>query len=581
MKTLIYISFLLACFSIKAQSSWDIEREKEHGVLRLSIDELEGDYFYYFVYKNKSTQNFDTLRNQEAHLDLGNPESDYFYSIGKLLKAMPPGVYGKKSINKHIYEDWSYVSFPILGLSEAQVWVTNSNNEESMRIYFEFDSSDTADYIFQLNFKPGNYLIDAPLLKHFSLSNRFTELYSTIPLEQMLEQIQHSPYKYLGEPLVIPSKTRNPNLSIVKIEDPEALRCFPFYEGLRYSSPLASTLKAIEHPFYKKIKYQSPIDQMMVPNYMKADSSNDEQKAYCIEHTYVKPLYLYSDNIEADGIVSISKNSPTVNRKLKGATDDTTFLSLESYLEALLFSKNNPCNQPFYSVSQVAFPFKADSLVSIEVTETFFKLPPADSMKLMEYNKELKKAIEKAERPPKKNFLKSFFSFFNPNNKIEKDNQPYMPKLESLKLPMPDYEVNIPNICDSLIYSQPSKNYLNNGYYSWEAVDPCYNWNDSNYYSINYFSMVLNPYTLQPYDPEELFGPNFREVVYTEIIKEYERIHSSHEYLNFNFNVNHYRPEFKRRFMWGIDQEYVVIYFGNEGEFSAYRKLLIPYEKFQ
>lgn len=575
MKTLILIVSLLTCFSIKAQTTWNIEREKEHGVLRIKIEDLTIDDYYYFVYSNQNNNSLDTLRNQEAHLDLGNSEPTYYYNMGKLLKALPPGIYGKKSINKHIYDDWNYVSFPILGLSEAQVIVKNPDNGTSMRIFFEFDSSDTVDYVFQLNFKPGNYFIDAPLLKHYSLSKRFSEHYTS----NQREQILHAPFKHLHEPLVILSQTNNPNLSIIKIGDPEALRCVPFYDKIRYSSE--STLNMIEHPFYKKIKYSSPKAKMMVPDYMKADTSNDEQQAYCIENTYVKPLYLYNENIEANGIVSVSRNNPSVNRRLRGATVDTTFLNLESYLEAILFSHKNHCNQPFYSVSQVDFPFNSDSIISIEVTERFYKLPPSDSLQLMKYKKELKKALEKADRPPKKHFFKSFFSIFKRKKMVKENNEPYMPKLELLMLPIPRYEVKIPNICDSLLYSQPSNNYLNNGYYSWEAVKPCYSVDDTSFFSTKYFSTVLNPYTLQPYDPEKLFGPSFRKVVYNEIMKEYERIHLSNEHLNFNFNEHQYRPDLKRHFRWGLAQNHVIIYYGDEGEFWAYRKLLIPFEYFQ
>lgn len=573
MKALVLLLSLFTLISTKAQSTWDVEREKEHGVLRIKIDDLKGDGHYYFVYKNKNTQNSDTLRNQEAHLDLGNSEPNYHYKMGKLLKGLPPGVYSKKSINEHLYDDFNYVSFPILGLSEAQIIVKNSNNSQIMRIFLDFNSHDTADYIFQLNFKKGDFYINAPLLKHHALSKNYPLRRSSIEPEQLLL----TPYKYIKRLSVKPSQTSNFNLSIVNIGDPEALRCTPFYDKLRYSSPIVSAIKTIEHPFYKKIKYLSPTARMRVPNYMKADPSNDQQKAYCLEHSYVKPLYLYREKTKKGAHLSIGRNNLPVNRKFRRSVSDSTFLGLESYLETLLFSKNNPCDQPFYSVSKVDFPLIADSIVSIEISERFYNLPPADSVQLMDYKKNLKKAVEKAERPAKKNF----FRFFKRKKKIRVDKRPYMRTVEVFTLPMPEYEVDIPKSHDSILYSQPSYNNLNNGYYSWEAVEPFYNFDDTNIYSIQYFSVVLNPYTLQPFDPEELFGPNYREVVYSEIMKEYERLHSSGENLNFNFNDKHYKPELKRNLNWGIDQENVIIYYGNEGEFWTYRKLLIPFEHFE
>jgi hypothetical protein len=92
--------------------------------------------------------------------------------------------------------------------------------------------------------------------------------------------------------------------------------------------------------------------------------------------------------------------------------------------------------------------------------------------------------------------------------------------------------------------------------------------------------MVVNPYTLQSYNPENLFGPRFREVVYAEIMKEYDKFKASGEEIDFNFNEQHYKPELGRHFMWGLDQKHLIIYYGNEGEFQAYRKLLIPFELF-
>ncbi|MFT6802751.1 MAG: hypothetical protein ACJA2N_001942 [Salibacteraceae bacterium] len=569
-KTIFFFTLLFICFSVQSQTKWETEREKEHGVLRMRIDGLTLDDDYYFIYQNLQTKKIDTLRNREMHLDLGNSEPPHAYNMGKILKTLPQKLYGKNT--QHIYRDWYYVSFPILGLSQGKIVATDSKTNSIMRVHIEFDTTVIADYIFQLEFQEGDFLIEAPLLKQYALSKQSLYYDSTIQQSELL----HTPFKLLEELTVIRSQTDNFNLSIVDIGNPEPLGCFPFYNKVRYSSPLFASFNIIEHPFYKKIKYQTPYAHIMIPEYMEADESNYRQNAYCVEHSYVLPNYLYSPAEANQGSTHTSRSNPKVNRRCNGTTVDTTFLPLESYIEAALFSKSNLCNEPIYSVSQVNFPYNSDSMVSIELTERIYILPTADSLVMAKYTRDLHRAIEKAERPSKNNF----FRFFKRRKKLEIDDKPFMPRTERLTLPIPDYEVEIPKNCDNFIYSQSSKNNLNNGYYSWEAVKPCYDVNDTNTYSIRYTSMVVNPYTLQPYNPENLFGPRFREVVYVEIMKEHDKFKASVEEIDFNFNEQHYKPELERHFMWGLDQKHLIIYYGNEGEFQAYRKLLIPFELF-
>jgi hypothetical protein len=149
-KNLVYlliVFFLVGFrFTISAQLLWETEREKEHGILRIKIEGISMDDYYFFVFQNSETKVRDTLRNQEQHLDLGNAKDPYSYSLGNLLKAMPNGLYGKN--RQMIYSDWSYVSFPIVGLSEADVFVENGKTKEKMRIHFILNPLDTVDYVF-------------------------------------------------------------------------------------------------------------------------------------------------------------------------------------------------------------------------------------------------------------------------------------------------------------------------------------------------------------------------------------------------------------------------------------------------
>ncbi len=549
---------------MQGQSKSEKEREKEHGVLRLKIDGMSLDDYYYFVFINPKTNQFDTLRNREMHLDMGNTEKEYSYTMRQLLTAMPNDLYGQNVQNT--YSNWSYVSFPILGLSQAGIVAVKSETKSTMRIHFKFEAMDTADYVFQLNFKEGDFLIEAPLLKHYALSKQNRKHRSTIKESEILG----APFKLLQEISVNSSHTSNVNSSIINIGNPEALMCFPFYDKIRYSSQTESSLHVIEHPYYTKIKYSSPSVQISAPEYLVSDS---RKNAYCLEKIYVKPLYLYRP---LDYKTFRSRNNLQINRKQRKATEDTTFLALESFIEATLFSKSIPCNKPYYSVSEVKFPFNHDSLVSLEITETLFRLPREDSIELAKYTKRLNKAIAKAEKPSKKNI----FRFFRGGNKVWVSDDPYPPNLEQKTLPMPDYDVDIPLQCDSLLNRQASRNYLNNGYSSWEAVEPCFDMHNLRNDIQEYYALVLNPYTMEPYDPEFLFGPKFREVVYNEILNEYKRLQGASQKIDFPFNVNHYKPELRRQFTWGLDKRHVIIYYGNEGEFSAYQKLKIPLERF-
>tara|TARA_R110000868_G_scaffold304831_4_gene565974 strand:- start:1327 stop:3033 length:1707 start_codon:yes stop_codon:yes gene_type:complete len=564
-KTIFFLLTFFLGFSMQGQSKWEQEREKEHGVLRLKLDGMSLDDYYYFVFLNPKTKAFDTLRNREMHLDMGNTEKEYSYTMGQLLKAMPNNLYGQNSQN--IYGDWSYVSFPILGLAEGQIVAVKSETKSTMRIHFKFEAMDTADYVFQLNFQEGIFLIEAPLLKHYALSKQYRKHKSTIKESEILG----TPFKLLKELSVNSSQRSNVNLSIIDIGNPEALMCFPFYDKIRYSSQTESSLHVIEHPYYTKFKYTSPSVHITAPLYM---ASDPRRNAYCLEKIYVKPVYLYRP---LDYKSFKNRSDLQLNRRRRKTTDDTTFLGLESFIEATLFSKSIPCNEPYYSVTEVKFPFNHDSLVSLEITETFFRLPRQDSLELAKYTKRLNKAIAKAEKPAKKNVIR----FFKRRNKIGVSNDPYQPKLNEPTLPMPDYDVEIPKQCDSLLIRQPSRNYLHNGYYSWEAVKPCYDMHNSNDDIQEYYALVVNPYTMEPYDPEVLFGPKFREVVYREILNEYHRLQEASQKIDFPFNVHHYKPELRRRFTWGLDKKHVIIYYGNEGEFSAYQKLKIPLERFK
>tara|TARA_R110002050_G_scaffold84581_4_gene180652 strand:- start:2655 stop:4307 length:1653 start_codon:yes stop_codon:yes gene_type:complete len=550
---------------MQGQTKWEKERAKEHGVLRLKIDGMSLDDYYYFVFINPKTKAFDTLRNREMHLDMGNTEKGYSYTMGQLLKAIPKDLYGHSYQN--IYGDWSYVSFPILGLAEGQIVAVKSETKSTMRIHFEFESTDTADFVFQMNFQDGDFLIEAPLLKHYALSKHYRKHQSTIKASEILG----TPFKKLKELSVNSSHTSNVNLSIINIGNPEALMCFPFYDKIRYSSQTESSLHVIEHPYHTKIKYTSPSVQISAPEYMDSDP---RRNAYCLEKIYVKPVYLYRP---MDYKSYRNRNDIQINRKQRKATEDTTFLGLESFIEATLFAKSIPCNEAYYSVSEVNFPFNHDSLISIEITETLYRLPRKDSLELAKYIKRLNKAIAKAEKPAEKNICR----FFKRKKKVWISDDPYQPKLEEPTLPMPDYDVDIPQGCDSLLFRLHSRNYLNNGYFSWEAVKPCYDMHNPNDDVQEYYALVVNPYTMEAYDPDVLFGPKFKEVVYREILQEYSRLQGSNQKIDFPFNPHYYKPELRRQISWGLDQRHVIIYYGNEGEFGAYRKLKIPHERFK
>jgi len=339
----------------------------------------------------------------------------------------------------------------------------------------------------------------------------------------------------------------------------------------------------IEHPYYRKFKHRPAYNKQMVPPYLKADPSSPSENAYCLEYVYVKPLYLYKPELEHSTMDKYSRKKPQVNRSFRQALYDTTFLPLETLIERILFTKSTVCNSNYFQLSEVSFPFNTDSIISLEVITRLYQLPPDDSATVAEYSKSLEKAIQEAENHKPK---KRRSCWFKRRKRLVVDSRPYMPVLEIAKLPMPDYDVDIPEPCDSIITEtglnvSPRQNFLNNGYYSWEPVVPCFDFAHSKSISkhhTRYYSTVLNPYTLKPYDPELLIGKKFREVVYNEMKALYEQLKSNGN--KHPFNIHHYHPEQKRHFMWGLEKDRLIIYYGNEGEFSSYKKHYIPLNKF-
>lgn len=75
----------------------------------------------------------------------------------------------------------------------------------------------------------------------------------------------------------------------------------------------------------------------------------------------------------------------------------------------------------------------------------------------------------------------------------------------------------------------------------------------------------------QTVDPTALFGEEIREVVYTHMLQLNEPERS--------FNIHQYKPELKRHWDWGLSEEGLLIYYGEEGEFRHPFKTLIPKEK--
>ena len=555
-------SFLIALFFIPillvgsfnvlyAQTAWDIEREKQHGVLRLKIEGLTLDDYYYFVYRDPETGRMDTLRNFEMHVDLGNTDSAYRYNMGPIMRAVPPHLYGKGDV--FIYRDWYYVSFPILGLDSAQVFAVDPKSQERMRIFFAFNPSDTADYAFQFNFQSGDFFVPAEDLRKYALSLQWSEFDYRYDESNPFA----SRYSGLKRIAVHPSQTSNKWLSIIEIESIEPFRFFRFFDRPRLISAYGNVLNYRRHPYFKKYKHTADPKgfQRLYPPYLTPDTSSMTLNPYCVENIFVQPVYLYS---EED-----ASYRPKVNRSWTMSGGDTAFLKLEEMIESILFTQQINCNAPFYLITEVDFPFRTDSLVSLLITKRYLPLPAKDFFAMKSFDNELKTVYEENSTNPK---LKHFYSL------------PVLPQTGYGNFPFDRFGVEIPSFCDHPS-ENASQNYLDNGYTRWKPIDSCTFTADTSWGHSEYISMVLNPYTLQMYNPEELFGPDFRQVVYNELSAVHDALERSES--EYSFNLYHYRPELKRHFMWGLEGESVVIYYGNEGEYGAYQRHYIPMGLFE
>jgi hypothetical protein len=179
------------------------------------------------------------------------------------------------------------------------------------------------------------------------------------------------------------------------------------------------------------------------------------------------------------------------------------------------------------------------------------------------FDSELKTVYEENSTNPK---LKHFYSL------------PVFPQTVYGNFPFDQFGVEIPSFCDHPS-ENVSQNYLDNGHSNWKQIDSCTFRADSSWGHNEYISMVINPYTLQMYDPNELFGPDFRRIVYDEMTSLHDSLERSGS--EYSFNIYHYQPELKRHFMWGLEGESVVIYYGNEGEFGADLKHYIRFDVFE
>lgn len=552
---------VLLCWGETAfgQPLWESEREKEHGILRVSISNSP-DPLYYFVGVHPNGSSTDTLSNTEAHLDLGSLDPKFGYQIAPLVKAMPPDLYGRKG--KHLYDNWEFVAFPILGLSSATVWMIDRSSGKRMDIHFTFPPSDTADYVFDFGFAVGSFCVDAAALKYtgsdgHQLARRELDRDGKIPSATRFDRAISR---------VIRSMTSNRMLDIVEVSDPEPFRCFRFNKRLRYLREGPESVAVAEHPWYTKVKYRSPVQQLAVPDYMAPDPDDDQQKVYCVEHVYVKPVCLHTLGASYDPFVR------SVNRRMSGAVIDTTFLALETLLEGWLFSQSLPCNWPVYTSASFSFPFNADSILSVEMKVEERLLPADDTEAVLRYSLELDRVEEKNKRKQNKHRRISRARFLK-----EAPQAPLIPSASPPKLPLPNLEIEVPRACDSLL-NESGTRFLNNGYYSWEPVLPCYSMDSARVESVYYRAIVLNPYTLEPYLPEQLFGEGFREVVYAEMELRYGQMQE--EGSKHPFNLYHYLPQARRRIMWGLTNESVIIYYGNEGEFGAWYTHRIDLRRF-
>jgi hypothetical protein len=92
--------------------------------------------------------------------------------------------------------------------------------------------------------------------------------------------------------------------------------------------------------------------------------------------------------------------------------------------------------------------------------------------------------------------------------------------------------------------------------------------------SVTYRALVFNPY--HPWKEvklDVLFGDNVYKLI------EEEMATLTKQQYRIPFNQHHYEEQNKRRFMWGLEPGNLVIYYGNEGEFGAYAKHRIPFDR--
>jgi hypothetical protein len=187
----------------------------------------------------------------------------------------------------------------------------------------------------------------------------------------------------------------------------------------------------------------------------------------------------------------------------------------------------------------VEFPVLGKNLVSVEIIQLDLPMNSDDSLEMLKYREELERIARKNEQEKWKATKRPELPF---NHELESKKWSLTGDLEWIRTGLSKKEAER---VSSSTENRPDR--------------------------LSYIGLVMKPGNAEPITIEELFGEAVLDSIYRHMLEIEKR------YPENKFNSYFYRPELKRHFLWGVNPEGLLIYYGNEGEFRAYYKTLIPF----
>jgi hypothetical protein len=519
------------------------------GILRVKVNGYDGDR-YTAVIHYRDTDEVDTIQRIAHYTDLG---------LAKKWGKMPERLFATQ---------WDYAAFSIEDVSHIDLILPQKRSLDRMTVRFEFEPLErTMDYSFELNYQPGIYKIQAEKVASlFFKREGVKDQPTTIRNVDLLKDKEKAHQTFNLKPY----GAVRASLTVIEIKNLELFRAIRTTNRWRYASPGEESIALVRTATLKKVKYNPAYKTLVAPTFMQTEGRESDY-FYCVQGIYVR-------HIQAS-MQWGTKGDP--NPKLRwhpaynlGHETDSVQEAFNEFINTVVLQVDHPCNADYFSVLTPSITWNSDSLMSLQVKTVRYKMSESASEELEQYRKKYEKAqLNTNDRNKKRMGFIARWKF----RRQMKNPPPFMPKLELEKLPMPEYDLDVPRWCTEppkYVSSYPTGNRWNNGYWSWEKSEICGSTESSNRIprvdSVTYRSIVFNPYTLEVVDPFSLFGEDLRQTIYSHM-KELDEAGKT------EFNIHQYLPENGRGFLWGLSPDGIIIYYGNEGEWEGWFKTVVPF----